>query len=103
MAFHVGPGESMLLARVWVWASGFLPGFMRLRGSQPPQENTPRAHVDKLFDKGWLSFSDDGNVLYANDEIRGLMIQWGLNPDKNVGAFNPGQRKYLAYHREIIY
>lgn len=60
-------------------------------------------HVDKLFDKGWFSFSDDGKVLCANDEIRRLMIQWGLNPDKHVGAFNLKQRKYLAYHRAAIY
>jgi putative restriction endonuclease len=57
-------------------------------------------HVDRLFDKGWISFSDDGKVLFANHGIRSLMIQWGLNPDINVGDFNPDQRKYLAYHRE---
>jgi len=60
-------------------------------------------HVDKLFDQGWISFSDDGKVLCDNDDIRRLMIQWGLDPDKYVGAFNPEQRKYLAYHRGNIY
>lgn len=60
-------------------------------------------HVDKLFDKGWISFSDDGKVLCASEEIKKLMMVWGLNPDKNIGAFNPEQRKYLAYHRQKIY
>jgi hypothetical protein len=45
MALRVGPGESMLLARVCVGVSCFLPGFMRLRGYQPPQENAPRAQL----------------------------------------------------------
>jgi hypothetical protein len=45
MALRVGPSESMLLARVYAWVSCFLPVFMRLRGYQPPQENTPRAQI----------------------------------------------------------
>ena len=26
-------------------------------------------HVDRLFDKGWISFSDQGEILCANDGI----------------------------------
>jgi hypothetical protein len=60
-------------------------------------------HVDKLFDKGWISFSEGGDVLCANDELKTLMIRWGLNPERNVGPFKPKQRNYLAYHRGNIY
>lgn len=60
-------------------------------------------HVDKLFDRGWISFSDDGTVLCANIEIRRTMTLWGLNPDQNVGRFNKKQKEYLAFHRGNIY
>ena len=60
-------------------------------------------HVDRLFDKGWISFSDDGGILCADEEIKSLMIQWGLNPESNVGRFNERQRQYLAFHRAHIY
>jgi predicted restriction endonuclease len=56
-------------------------------------------HVDKLFDRGWISFSDDGQVLFSNERIAILMKSWGLNPLQNVGEFNQFQRKYLDYHR----
>jgi putative restriction endonuclease len=60
-------------------------------------------HVDRLFDKGWISFSDDGAILCAGEEIKSLMTQWGLDPETNVGPFNGKQRQYLAFHRIHIY
>jgi hypothetical protein len=56
-------------------------------------------HVDKLFDKGWISFSEEGQVLCSTDRIAALMKTWGLDPKKNVGSFNAHQRLYLDYHR----
>ncbi len=60
-------------------------------------------HVDKLFDKGWISLSNEGDILCTNDGIKKVMVQWGLDPNKNVGEFKENQKKYLAYHRENIY
>lgn len=60
-------------------------------------------HVDKLFDRGWISFSDKGEVLCANGNIRRIMMLWGLDPDKNIGKFNMKQKKYLSFHRKHIY
>jgi hypothetical protein len=51
----------MHLARVCVWVSCFLLGFMRLRGYQPPQENTPRAQVAQLV--GHISTNTERNEL----------------------------------------
>jgi predicted restriction endonuclease len=60
-------------------------------------------HADKLFDKGWISFTDDGFILCDNAEIKDLMKTWGLDSNKLVGSFNERQKKYLAYHRENIF
>ncbi|AVC42745.1 HNH endonuclease [Achromobacter xylosoxidans] len=60
-------------------------------------------HVDKLFDAGWISFSDQGDLLVGNDGVRNALLVWGINPDSNVGQFNEDQKRYLAYHRETIF
>jgi putative restriction endonuclease len=60
-------------------------------------------HVDCLFDKGWLSFKDNGDVLWAMPPITDPTVGfWRLSPN-NVGYFNSEQRHYLDFHREFIY
>lgn len=60
-------------------------------------------HIDKLFDSGWISFSDEGKVLISDDSISKVMTHWGLNPTMNVGSFTMQQKYYLKYHRENIF
>jgi len=60
-------------------------------------------HVDKLFDGGWISFSDAGDILCANDTVREIMHTWGLRTEGSVGTFNVKQKAYLAYHRENLF
>ncbi|MCL6701290.1 HNH endonuclease [Pseudomonas sp. T1.Ur] len=59
-------------------------------------------HVDKLFDRGWISFSDDGRVLIS-EQAKSVAQAWGLAGTPNVGAFDPIQRTFLKYHRENIF
>jgi 5-methylcytosine-specific restriction protein A len=54
-------------------------------------------HVDKLFDKGFISFSDNGEVL-IKDEAKDVFKSWNLQ-DANVGSFSKKQKEYLAFHR----
>ncbi|SDC86691.1 MrcB family domain-containing protein [Pedobacter soli] len=55
-------------------------------------------HVDKLFDKGFISFTDSGDIL-LKDEAKEVFEAWNLKK-ANVGAFNKKQQKYLADHRD---
>ncbi|GAB3510967.1 hypothetical protein GCM10027341_49920 [Spirosoma knui] len=59
-------------------------------------------HVDKLFDKGWISFSDEGEVVVSDITIKQVMDAWGLDYTKNVGSFTVQQKRYLAFHRQHI-
>lgn len=59
-------------------------------------------HVDKLFDRGWISFADNGDLLIAADAPLAVMSSWGFNAGLNVGVFSAKQRAYLQYHREVI-
>lgn len=60
-------------------------------------------HVDKLFDKGWISFTDEGEILCVNFEVEEIMEMWNLDVEAFVGSFNEQQKKYLAYHRNSIF
>jgi putative restriction endonuclease len=60
-------------------------------------------HVDKLFDSGWISFSDEGKVLISNESIISVLLNWGFDPNMNVGSFTAKQKYYLDYHRKKIF
>ncbi|CAH6878503.1 HNHc domain-containing protein [Vibrio chagasii] len=60
-------------------------------------------HIDKLFDKGWISFSDEGELLVSEEYVKDILVSWGVTYPLNVGEFNEGQVSYLAYHREYIF
>ncbi|PTP78645.1 HNH endonuclease [Vibrio splendidus] len=60
-------------------------------------------HIDKLFDKGWISFTDEGDLLVSEEYVKAILSSWGVAYPLNVGKFNANQRIYLTYHREHIF
>ena len=58
-------------------------------------------HVDHLFDRGFISFNDIGNLLVSSELNPTILDQWSIHSEKNVGPFKEMQSKYLEYHREI--
>lgn len=60
-------------------------------------------HFDQLFERGLISFSDNGDLLVARTLNPAVLPAWGIVPPRNVGAFQPGQCSYLAYHREQVF
>jgi len=60
-------------------------------------------HVDKLFDNGWITFSDDGDLLIADQSIEKVLLIWGIDYSINVGYFTAHQQNFLEYHRKNIY
>jgi predicted restriction endonuclease len=61
--------------------------------------------VDLLFDRGFLSFKDNGDVLVSPVADRVSMEKMGLSADllRNVGSFSEGQKRFLQFHREKIF
>jgi putative restriction endonuclease len=63
------------------------------------------AHVDRLFDRGLITFSADGKIIVSprakRDDLHNLGLSEALNRD--VGAFTPLQQKYLEYHRAEVF
>jgi putative restriction endonuclease len=60
-------------------------------------------HIDHLFDRGYISFADNGQILVSPKLSATVAKQWGLQLGGNAGAFTPAQRTYLAYHREHVF
>jgi hypothetical protein len=60
-------------------------------------------HVDHLFDRGFISFKDSGNILVSPELNPRVLAQWSIRSDQNVGKFKPEQGEYLDYHRESVF
>lgn len=57
-------------------------------------------HVDKLFDSGLISFSDNGDLLISSKLNVDVLKIWGIKERLNAGRFSPEQTAYLKFHRE---
>jgi hypothetical protein len=60
-------------------------------------------HVDHLFDRGFISFTDTGSVLVSKELNRIVLDQWSIHSEVNIGRFKEMQAKYLEYHRDIVF
>jgi predicted restriction endonuclease len=58
--------------------------------------------IDHLFDKGFISFEGNGDLIVSPVGDATSMRQMGLEVQINVGAFSEGQRRYLEYHRDNV-
>jgi hypothetical protein len=63
---------------------------------------TPNA--DHLFDRGFIGFDDNGDVLISPVVHVDSLTRLGLKPGQaiNVGSFSKGQRHFLDFHRENV-
>lgn len=60
--------------------------------------------IDHLFDRGFISFENDGKLLVSPVVHRKSVERMGiLDGTTNVGGFSNEQAKYLEFHREQIF
>jgi HNH endonuclease len=60
-------------------------------------------HVDHLFDRGFISFKNSGEIIVSNELNPVVLNQWSLNSVQNVGKFNPKQSVFLEFHRDSVF
>jgi len=60
-------------------------------------------HIDKLFDKGWISFSEKGALLVSSRDILSTLKMWHIDPNQRVGAFTERQKRYLEHHQKEVF
>ena len=61
--------------------------------------------IDHLFDRGFISFEDNGRLLISPVAHRESLMRMGIDAGQvvNVGAFSSGQKHYLDFHREEVF
>lgn len=57
--------------------------------------------IDKLFDKGFISFSDHGDMLMGKNITNEILQKLGINLDTKIIGLKNEHLKYLKRHREI--
>jgi hypothetical protein len=60
--------------------------------------------IDHLFDRGFISFENNGELLISPVAHRPSLIRMGVPVDErlNVGSFSEGQRQFLEFHRNRV-
>jgi hypothetical protein len=59
-------------------------------------------HVDKLFDRHWISFDTDGQLIWKHDAAGEALHCWGIAGANQVRPFNRAQEAFLAAHRQAL-
>jgi len=61
--------------------------------------------IDHLFDRGFISFENNGDLLVSPVAHRLSLERMGVDASQklNVGAFSQGQRSYLDFHRDNVF
>jgi len=61
--------------------------------------------IDHLFDRGFISFEDNGALLVSPVAHKISLQRMGVPVEErlNVGRFSEGQRKHLDYHRNYVF
>jgi len=60
-------------------------------------------HIAHLFTRGYISFSDEGDLLASRQLNPAILTSWNLRMPMKVGVFQPRQRLYLDYHRREVF
>jgi HNH endonuclease len=60
-------------------------------------------HIAHLFERGYVSFSDEGDLLISQELNPVVLENWHIAPSLNVGAFRPEQCYFLDFHRREIF
>jgi len=60
--------------------------------------------VDHLFDRGFISFENDGRLIVSPVAHHHSLNRMGVETNRiiNVGPFSEGQRGFLDYHRSAV-
>jgi putative restriction endonuclease len=60
-------------------------------------------HVDHLFDRGYISFTDEGELLISRALNPVVLGAWGLRVPVKRKVFSEKQCVYLVYHRNNVF
>jgi len=59
--------------------------------------------IDHLFDRGFISFEDDGRLLVSPVADAVSLRRMGVPAEADVGGFSRAQGRYLEFHRDEVF
>lgn len=61
--------------------------------------------MDHLFDRGFIAFENNGQVIVSPVAHQESLMRMGLDPQRppNVGTFSDGQKRFLAFQRDNVF
>lgn len=59
-------------------------------------------HVDKLFDRHWISFDSGGELICVHEGGRDALRCWGIEGVNDVKKFSRDQEEFLSNHRQQL-
>ena len=60
-------------------------------------------HIDRLFDRGYISFEDDGELILSKQLPETVRLKWDVVQKIPRVAFSAAQIRYLNYHRDVLF
>jgi len=60
-------------------------------------------HIDHLFDRGFISFQNSGDLIFSKQLNPVVLRQWSLAEKRNVGSFNVRQSEFMEFHRDVVF
>jgi hypothetical protein len=59
-------------------------------------------HVDKLFDRHWISFDSGGELIWQHEAAGEALRCWGIEGANLIRPFSREQEEFLSAHREEL-
>ncbi len=59
-------------------------------------------HIDRLFDRGYISFEDDGGLILSSQLLDAVRMKWDVVQKNLRIPFSAAQARYLNYHRDVM-
>jgi len=60
-------------------------------------------HIDRLFDKGYMTFEDDGRVRISQFLPEEVRLAWVSRTNGQLKKLTQKQRPYMEYHRDLVF
>ena len=59
-------------------------------------------HIDKLFDRHWISFDSDGQLIWQHEGAGDALRCWGIDGANVIQPFSQKQEQFLQLHRNCL-
>ncbi len=59
-------------------------------------------HVDKLFDRHWISFDSGGELIWQHEAAGEALRCWGIEGANLIRPFSREQERFLSAHRQEL-